>query len=184
MNEPSIVGEILGFFRDRGNRLYGEAVTQSQHALQTAAAAKADGAPDYLVVAALLHDVGHVLSNLPEDAADHDIDDVHEQVGAAWLGKHFPARVVEPVRMHVDAKRYLCTADPGYFATLSGASVKSLALQGGPMSESEAAEFRRNPHFEDAIRLRRYDERGKNPEDKDTTVESYRAMIAAALQPA
>jgi gamma-butyrobetaine dioxygenase len=174
-----IVGEIIRLFRERGERMYGEDVTQTQHALQTAAAARHDHAPDHLVVAALLHDVGHVISELPEDAAEHDIDDVHEMRGADWLASYFPAKVVEPIRLHVAAKRYLCVAEPGYFDNLSQASRLSLAVQGGPMSVEEAKAFESHPHFADGVQLRRYDEQGKNPDAKADSVESFRALMQA-----
>lgn len=178
-SKAEIVGEIIRLFRERGERMYGEDVTQTQHALQTAAAARHDNAPDHLVVAALLHDVGHVISDLPEDAAEHDIDDIHEMKGADWLANYFPAKVVEPIRLHVAAKRYLCEAEPGYFEKLSQASRLSLSVQGGPMSAAEARAFEKHPHFADGIQLRRYDEQGKNPDAKGDSVESFRALMQA-----
>jgi [1-hydroxy-2-(trimethylamino)ethyl]phosphonate dioxygenase len=151
--------------------------------LQTAQAAEADGAPVELIVAALLHDYGHLLHLGPEDAAEHGLDTEHEEVGYRFLAAHFPAEVVEPVRLHVAAKRYLCAVDPGYGEELSPASRLSLALQGGPMSAAEIAEFEGLPHFEAACRLRRYDDVAKDPDAPEPPLEHYRPLLEAVLTP-
>src|SRR5262249_26828453 len=125
------VETILESFRARGASAYlGEPVTLREHMLQTAAAAEAEGAPAELVAAALLHDVGHLLHDGPEDAAEHGLDTEHEEVGFRFLASRFPDTVVEPVRLHVAAKRYLCAVDPAYRDLLSSASLLSLELQG------------------------------------------------------
>jgi phosphonate degradation associated HDIG domain protein len=156
--------EIHRLFENRGGDLYiGEKVTQLEHGLQCALTAREENAPSEEVLAALLHDVGHLLHNLPEDCAEQGVDDHHEELGWRWLEKRFPPEVSEPVRLHVAAKRYLCSVEPAYHAGLSEASILSLKLQGGPMSPDEAAAFRANPHHESAIRLRRRDEKGKIP---------------------
>jgi phosphonate degradation associated HDIG domain protein len=176
------VSHVLDCFRNRGSCNYGkEAVTQQEHALQTAYAAEQSGATAHLVAACLLHDIGHMLHDLPEDAPDHDIDDEHEQLGAAWLVDYFLPEVVEPVRLHVAAKRYLCYADPGYFEKLSPPSVQSLALQGGPMTATQAAHFEKHPHFEAAIRLRRFDETAKIPGLATPPIEHYRKHLEESL---
>lgn len=157
-----IVDKIATVYRERGGSQYGgEAVTQLEHALQAALFAEQEGAAPALVAAALLHDVGHLLHNLPEDAPDDGIDDQHEALAARWLARYFPPEVVEPVRLHVAAKRYLCATDPTYQGQLSEPSLHSLKLQGGPMSTAETAEFEAGPHFEGAVRLRRWDEAAK-----------------------
>ena len=149
---------------ERGEAAYfGEAVTQKEHALQCALLAEQDGAEDPLVIAALLHDVGHLLHGLPEDVADADIDARHETAGQEWLARFFGPEVTEPVRLHVIAKRYLCAIDPVYAATLSEASRQSLALQGGPLTGDGIVEFADLRHAQDAIRLRRWDDRAKTP---------------------
>jgi len=139
----------------------GEAVTMSQHMEQSAACAAADGASDSLVIAALLHDIGHFIGEHPIDALENGIDNNHEAVGANYLQAHFPQSVSEPVRLHVDAKRYLCATDPEYFGRLSAASVNSLNVQGGPMTAGEIRAFETNPHYRDAVKLRLYDDDGK-----------------------
>lgn len=155
------MNEIRAAFERRGQETYGEGISQLEHAVQCAAFAERDGADAALVTAALLHDIGHLLHDLPADVADSGIDTQHEASGSAWLSRHFGLAVTEPVRMHVAAKRYLATMEPGYFDRLSDASKLSLRLQGGPMTSIQAATFAAEPFFTDAIRLRRWDEEGK-----------------------
>lgn len=155
---------ICRLFQHRGDSQYGgEAVSQLEHALQTALLAQKEQADDALIAAALLHDVGHLLHGLPDDAPDQAIDDVHENRAADWLIKHFGPRVTEPVRLHVAAKRYLCAVDPNYLGLLSTPSVTSLRLQGGPMSAKEVLDFETNPYYQAAVRLRRWDDTAKVP---------------------
>lgn len=154
-----------------GSTLYGgEDVTQLQHALQCAQLAEDEGASPALITAALLHDIGHMLEEDFEDAPAHDEDRRHEDLGDAFLSKWFGPDVTEPVRLHVDAKRYLCAVEPDYFDSLSPMSRHSLMLQGGPMSETEVAEFEAGPYAQDAVRLRRWDDRGKDPNMKTASL--------------
>src|SRR5688500_9350391 len=146
MADGNLLDTIHELFARKGASLYGgEAVTQTEHALQAAMLAEKSGAPAAAIAAALLHDVGHLLHDLPDNIADLGGDDVHEQLGYDWLCEHFPPEVSEPVRNHVDAKRYLCAVDLEYFGTLSPASVQSLSLQGGPMTAEECRHFEANP---------------------------------------
>jgi gamma-butyrobetaine dioxygenase len=142
---------------------HGEAVSQAEHALQAADLAEREGAPDPLIVAALLHDVGHLLDGQDEDLAVRGIDGRHEEAGCAWLAQHFGPEVTEPIRLHVAAKRYLCTVSPSYLDGLSPASRLSLSVQGGAMSDEERAEFESNPAHGDAVRLRHWDDTAKVP---------------------
>lgn len=158
-----ICGEVDMLFARAGDSQYGgESVTQLEHGLQAALLAEQEGAPDELVVAALLHDIGHLLHDLPDDAPDNGVDDLHENLGAAWIKGRFPTSVLEPVRLHVASKRYLCAVEPGYLEALSEPSRVSLQLQGGPMSAEECEAFRDGEFFESAIRLRRWDDEAKN----------------------
>ena len=160
---PSIV-TIEKLFKDRGAAEYhGEAVTQLEHALQSATAAEATGATAGLITAALLHDIGHLLQSHGEQAAEHGIDDRHEELGQRFLRRHFGPEVTEPVRLHVAAKRYLCTIEPEYLQILSHTSQLSLYLQGGPMSAAEVADFEANAHGREAVTLRRWDDIAKVP---------------------
>ncbi|MBX3435337.1 MAG: metal-dependent phosphohydrolase [Pirellulales bacterium] len=172
---------IRELFAQRGDSQYGgEAVSQLEHGLQAAWLAEQSGATPHQIVAALLHDVGHLLHDLPADAPDHGIDDVHEQVGYEWLGARFGPEVSEPVRLHVAAKRYLCAVDPEYRATLSAPSLHSLALQGGPFTPAEAAEFERHPHFRASVELRRWDDEAKVPKRATPDVDHFLGYLAAA----
>jgi gamma-butyrobetaine dioxygenase len=177
----TIVDQIYRLFAERGDAAYlGEAVSQTAHALQTARLAEAAGAADPLVVAALLHDVGHLLHDLPETAAPQGTDARHEDGGAAWLATHFGPAVTDPIRLHVAAKRYLCAVDPDYREQLSPASVRSLQLQGGPFAPAEVEAFRREPFHEDAVRLRRWDDQAKVPGLAVPGLKHYRARLEAA----
>ena len=113
------------------------------------------------MAAAYLHDIGHLLHDLPQDIADSGVDTQHESTGSAWLSQYFGLELTEPVRMHVAAKRYLAATEPGYYDLLSDASKLSLTLQGGPMTPEQVRAFEAEPFFADAIRLRRWDEEGK-----------------------
>jgi phosphonate degradation associated HDIG domain protein len=140
---------------------YGEAITQMGHVLQCGQLAIDAGADDALIVAALLHDIGQFIDDAGTMAETLAHDGRHEELGAQFLSRWFGPEVTEPVRLHVAAKRYLCAVKPGYAAALSGASQLSLALQGGAMTEDEIAAFAANPWFEQAVRLRHFDDGGK-----------------------
>jgi [1-hydroxy-2-(trimethylamino)ethyl]phosphonate dioxygenase len=177
------VDEIFARFAAAGEELYiGEPVTIAEHMLQTAALARDDDAPPELVAAALLHDYGHLLTDLPEDAAEQGIDTQHEELGHAFLEEQFPPEVTEPIRLHVAAKRYLVAVDESYRGELSPASIVSLELQGGPMSPEEVAEFERGGHADAACRLRRYDDAGKDPLAVVPPLESYRPLLRSVLR--
>lgn len=178
----SIREEIRGLFAKRGNSQYGkEAVTQLEHGLQCAALAEQNNAPPALIVASLLHDIGHLLHDLPDDAPDQGIDDHHETSGYNYLRKHFGLEVTEPVRQHVDAKRYLCTVDEGYMSQLSEPSIISLRLQGGKMSNEELEEFRSTPHWEASVALRRWDDMAKVVDLPTPTIEHFLDYIDQVL---
>jgi len=160
----SVAEVIVSLLESRGDSQYGgEAVTQLEHALQAAALAEREHATPSLIAAALLHDIGHLLHNLPDHAPEDGIDDHHETSAGHYLRKHFPDSVTEPVRLHVAAKRYLCTVDPTYMQQLSQSSIVSLQLQGGPMSSDEVVDFRSHPFSQDAVRLRKWDDEAKDP---------------------
>jgi phosphonate degradation associated HDIG domain protein len=178
-----IVDEILDLFATRGAAAYhGEAVSQEEHALQAADLAVREGVPGALVIAALLHDVGHLLDGQDEDLAERGLDGRHEEAGCAWLSRHFGPEVTEPIRLHVAAKRYLCAVDSTYLAGLSRASRLSLELQGGPMIPAELAEFEGNAYFRDAVRLRRWDDMAKVPGLAVPGRSHYRGRLEAAAR--
>jgi len=171
------IDDAFDLLATRGDGAYGLAgVTQLEHALQSAALAQARGLGDSLTVAALFHDVGHL--GVPPDAnlAEKGVDDRHEDAGPAMLAGLFDAEVLEPIRLHVPAKRWLCAVEPDYFAKLAPDSVRSLELQGGPMSEYEASLFGLLPYAEAAAALRRIDDEAKTPGLKVPPLEAYRPV--------
>lgn len=177
----TVWNDIGAAFERRGHENYGEGVSQLEHALQCAAFAERDGAGPALVAATLLHDIGHLLHDLPQDIADQGVDTQHEASGSAWLSRHFGPDVTEPVRMHVAAKRYLAAVEEGYFERLSEASKLSLRLQGGPMTPEQAQAFAAEPFFADAIRLRRWDEEGKIVGYQGPTLAHFEPAVRASL---
>jgi [1-hydroxy-2-(trimethylamino)ethyl]phosphonate dioxygenase len=156
------VAEVLGIIEERGNEAYlGESVSIAEHMLQTAHLAEDNGASPSLIAAALLHDFGHLVHHDRDDAAEHGVDTRHEDVAAVWLSAVFGPAVTEPIRLHVEAKRYLCATEMGYLMVLSPASRLSLQLQGGPLPPSEVVAFARNRWAQDAVKIRRWDDLGK-----------------------
>ncbi len=155
---------LIDCLRTRGHIAYdGEGVTQLQHGWQCARLAARDGAPPALQMAAWLHDIGHLLAGLPGSPTTCGVDDGHEGLGGSALNPLFGPSVALPVALHVAAKRYLVSTTPGYRAALSEDSLRSLALQGGPMTPQVCARFIRQAHAADALRLRRWDDLAKNP---------------------
>jgi [1-hydroxy-2-(trimethylamino)ethyl]phosphonate dioxygenase len=174
----TVTDEILGIYTRRGASAYfGESVSMTEHALQAAYFARSAAAPPALIVAALLHDVGHLVMDVPDDLADWVEDARHEDVGSGWLAERFPSEVYEPVRLHVPAKRYLCATNARYFSRLSAASVATLKLQGGPMSAAEIARFEQEPHYKEAVRVRYWDDQGKVAGFVAPPFETYRPLL-------
>ena len=173
-------GELLSLYAEAGAHAYfGESVTTLEHSLQAAHFARQENASDALVLAALLHDIGHLIGSAPTDFGEWHEDARHEESGARWLSARFGAEVFEPVRLHVPAKRFLCAKEPGYRERLSEASVHTLELQGGPMSEREVAAFESQTYWREAISLRRWDDRGKIAGLPTPDFADYAALIHA-----
>jgi gamma-butyrobetaine dioxygenase len=148
-----------------------------EHCLQAAWFVQHEGAENTLIAAALLHDLGHLLHAEGEDAAARGHDTQHEELGVAALGGHLPASVLDPIRTHVAAKRYLCSAEQEYLAALSPASQQSLVLQGGPMSTAESEVFLALPHARQALALRRADDAAKVRGLKVPQLDAYRMLV-------
>lgn len=166
---------IEALFNGYGAAYYGgEAITQTEHALQCAALAEQANESQEVILAALLHDVGHLL--MSESKTE---DKRHQEIGAVALASLVGERVVAPVRLHVPAKRYLCAVDATYWDTLSQASRDSLVLQGGAFSDEEMAEFECLPYFAEAVRLRRYDDLAKVQGLETPPLSHYLAMLPA-----
>jgi len=158
------LADIERLFAEHGHIEYsGEGVSQLEHALQAAELAEKEGADDSLVTAALLHDLGHVLNLQGETPSARGIDDQHQYFAIPFLRPLFPPAVIEPIRLHVDAKRALCALETDYYEALSEDSKRSLTLQGGIFSGEQLAAFQAKPHAEDAMRVRRWDDAAKIP---------------------
>lgn len=177
MHEDTIT--IISIFEARGQEVYGsEAVTQLEHALQSAFLAQKAKATETLVAAALLHDIGHIMTDdlLPSDD-NMNLDDQHESRAYDWLHDRFGPEVADPVKLHVAAKRYLCTLEPDYVKTLSPASHKSFLDQGGAMDRTERANFEAEPHFRAAVELRKWDDLAKVAEKATPSIRDYSHIL-------
>ena len=177
-----MISDIAALYSKWGIHKYDEDISQLEHAVQCAALARDAGAADELVIAALLHDIGHLLELESQSGnVNIEIDDRHESTGTKYLAKMFGPGVTAPIALHVDAKRYLCAIEPTYFATLSAGSVRSLELQGGPMSPDEAIRFEGLAGFEAAVALRRWDEQGKLTDLQVSSFDSYLPKMQGLL---
>jgi predicted HD phosphohydrolase len=165
LNAKNIVDFIGSIFEKRGDEEYlGEPVTMGQHMLQGATMAEKSREPDEIIIGTLLHDIGHFTSEFGTFSMEDTEDRYHEDAGAAVLEQFFPKIITDCCRHHVAAKRYLCATDPEYFQKLSTASIHSLNLQGGPMSEAELKDFEKNPNLKKILKVRLYDDAGKIPD--------------------
>ena len=165
LNAKNIVDFIGSIFEKRGDEEYlGEPVTMGQHMLQGATMAEQRREPDEIIIGTLLHDIGHFTSEFGTFSMEDTEDRYHEDAGAAVLEEFFPKVITDCCRHHVAAKRYLCATDPEYFQKLSTASIHSLNLQGGPMSEAELKDFEKNPNLKKILKVRLYDDAGKIPD--------------------
>jgi gamma-butyrobetaine dioxygenase len=186
MTEPAL--DVVAMLQQRGHRRYGEGVTQLQHGLQCAALARRAHADDDLVLAALLHDIGHLATRservrAPEAGTGEAPDRHHGHDAAAVLRPYVPERIGWLVEHHVVAKRYLCTVDPQYAARLSPASRRSLDLQGGALGPESCATLERHPWFADALALRRWDDLAKDPGASVPALDAYLPFLARYFGP-
>lgn len=175
---PLAIDQIVRLYRTEGAARYGmEAINQEQHALQCAFLAEQGGAGAPLVAAALLHDLGHLLH---ADEERTPADDLHEYRVLPFLRGEHPEAVLQPIRLHVAAKRFLCAVEPRYRDSLSPASQRSLDLQGGPFRSEEVDRFLAEPYAMDAVALRRWDDHAKSPTRPTPGWEHYRQVLARA----
>lgn len=179
----SAVKKIVQLFQDRGRVRYpGYAVTQLQHALQCAMLAKRQGADSCLVVAALLHDLGHLIDETDGWEMDGPaLHDLHEERAYLWLKEHFGPAVADPIRLHVTAKRYLCTVEPEYIHALSPAAQQCYYDLGGPMSRAEIDDFRDEPYAFEAVQLRRWDDLATQPDRITPELEEFVPLLEQLL---
>ncbi len=175
--------DIRGLYETHGALAYsGEPVTQLEHALQSGALAEEAGASEELVAAAFLHDLGHLLNLQGATPTERGIDDLHQYYALPFLRPVLPDSVLEPIRLHVDAKRYLCATDKAYFDCLSADSVRSLGLQGGIFDDAQATEFAARPYSEDAVRLRRWDDLAKVESQSTPGLDHFMAVVERVME--
>ncbi len=178
MNSDVFLDHLSDLFATHGTENdTSQRLSNADHMLQTAAAARAAHADDVLIAACLLHDIGHWLHPGPVDAMKRRQDDRHEEIGARYLAPYFAEPVTRPIALHVSAKRFLCATEPDYFEKLSPASVRTLEHQGGPMNAAEIAAFEAIPDHQNAVAIRRWDEYGKVPGLDVPPFASYRPML-------
>jgi phosphonate degradation associated HDIG domain protein len=177
------IDDICVLFGAKGDRMYsGEPVTQLEHALQTATLAEASGADAALVVAALLHDLGHLLNDLGETPTERGVDDLHQYFALPVLRPLFPDAVLDPIRLHVDAKRYLCATRAGYYEALSADSRRSLALQGGSFAGADTDRFIAKPGAARAVELRLWDDAAKTAGRATSSLDHFVPIMERAAR--
>jgi len=175
-----IVDEIINKYQNNNSLYIGEKVTMTEHMIQTAMLAEENQSPSSLICASLLHDYGHFIIEDPNQLVSKSVDGKHEDIGFNFLKNYFKPEVVEPIKLHVQAKRYLCR-EKSYWNALSQASKISLKLQGGIMNDSEAKKFISFKFHDKAILLRKYDDAGKIPNAELKKIEEYRNLINSQL---
>ena len=176
----NIVNEIIYNFKTNKELYIGEKVTISEHMIQTAMLAEKNNSSKALVCACLLHDYGHFIVDDPDLLVSKSLDGKHENLGYEFLKKHFASDVIEPIKLHVNAKRYLCR-NKSYYEHLSKASKISLDFQGGVMKDEESKKFSLLKYFKDAVKVRVYDDDGKVPDIKMKKIEDYQKLIFSQL---
>ena len=176
-NEDSFIEIVSKILKKHGGRTYnGLGLSVLEHMLQTAEEAEADGAKDHEIISGLLHDIGHFIVEFPSNM-DNTEDTKHDEAGALILEPFFGPEIVEPIRLHVLGKRYLCTVEPAYFDCLSVPVKHTFRLQGGKMSPKEVADFEAFPYSSEAVNVRRWCDRGMTPGKKTKTFEDYHSLI-------
>ncbi len=175
-----IVDEIINKYQNNNSLYIGEKVTMTEHMIQTAMLAEENKSPTSLICACLLHDYGHFIIEDPDQLVSKSVDGKHEDIGFNFLKNYFKPEVVEPIKLHVQAKRYLCR-EKSYWDSLSEASKVSLKLQGGIMSDDEAKKFILFKFHDEAILLRKYDDEGKIPNAEMKKINEYRDLINSQL---
>jgi len=173
-----IIQFIKQQFEENGHVAYGEHISMGEHMLQSAYYAEQKKSSDAIITAALLHDFGHLILELPEDITENGIDGYHEDIGAKFLAPYFPKQIIDGIALHVQAKRYLCAIKPNYHGQLSQASQDTLAVQGGPMNTQQVADFEQEPFYKDALQVRLFDDLGKHIELEHPDLDYYLRIAA------
>ena len=171
---------LFGFIEEEGKTPYDESVSQLQHALQTASLARTEDGRRHIVIASLLHDIGHLLIDENDSKNDFLKKDLnHENIASNFLKDFFSEKITESIRLHVVAKRYLCSIDNSYYERLAKSSKKSFVVQGGALEKKEIIELENNIYFKDAIQLRKWDDRAKVSLKEVEELDTYKEMIVA-----
>ena len=171
---------LFDFIKEEGKTNYDESVTQLQHSLQTASLARTEDGRRHIVIASLLHDIGHLLIDENDSKNDFLKKDLnHENIASNFLKDFFSEEITESIRLHVVAKRYLGSSDNSYYESLSKASKNSFKVQGGALNKEEINELENNKYFKDAVRLRKWDDRGKVSLKEVEELDTYKEMIVA-----
>ena len=171
---------LFDFIKEEGKTNYDESVTQLQHSLQTASLARIEDGRRHIVIASLLHDIGHLLIDENDSKNDFLKKDLnHENIASNFLKDFFSEEITESIRLHVVAKRYLCSIDNSYYERLAKSSKKSFVVQGGALEKKEIIELENNIYFKDAIQLRKWDDRAKVSLKEVEELDTYKEMIVA-----
>ena len=180
--EHNIVDYLLDLLEKKGSDMMygGEKISQLEHALQCAELAEENGLSKSTIAAALLHDIGHLLYENKDPIYEGE-DGHHENLGANYLAKYFGEEVINPIRAHVDSKKYLAAVEVGYYNLLSEASQISLAAQGGPFTKEEAENFIKKPFMKDAVEMRRFDDMAKIVNKKTPNLEHFKVYLEEAF---
>jgi len=176
----NIVDKIISSYLNNKSLYMGEKVTMTEHMIQTAMLAEKNNSSSNLVCSGLLHDYGHFILENPDDLVKNEKDGKHEKLGYEFLKIYFVKDVVEPIKYHVKAKKYLAR-DKKYFNVLSEASKTSLKFQGGIMNDNEAKEFESNKFFKSSIKLRKFDEGAKKKGLKIKSIHEYKNLLISKL---
>jgi predicted HD phosphohydrolase len=176
----NIIDQIIFAFTNNKSLYIGEELTISEHMIQTAMLAEKNRCSSDLICSSLLHDYGHFVVNNPNQLVANQIDGNHEIIGANYLKTFFSNEIIQPILLHVDAKKYLAR-EKKYFNSLSGPSKVSLKLQGGIMSDDEAKQFEQNKNYKNAIKLRRFDEGAKKQNIKIKDIKDYKKLLISKI---
>ena len=176
----NIVEKIISNFINNKSLYIGEKVTMTEHMIQSAMLAEKNNSSSSLICASLLHDYGHFILDNPDKLVNQKEDGKHEDVAYRYLKKYFKKNVVEPIKIHVKAKRYLAR-NQKYYRILSQASKVSLHLQGGVMNDEESEKFKKEKFFDDAIKLRKFDEAAKKIGIKMKNINNYKSLLNSNL---
>ena len=176
----NIVNQIIFTFINNKSLYIGEGLTISEHMIQTAMLAEKNKCASDLICSSLLHDYGHFVIEDPNQLITNQIDGNHETIGANYLKTFFSNQIIEPILLHVDAKKFLAR-EKKYFNSLSEASKVSLKLQGGIMSDNEAKQFEQNKNYKNAIKLRRFDEGAKRQNIKIKNIKDYKELLISKI---